>query len=579
MQVAGATLANDVRDVNLTHDNYALAQTCAKFAAMRVRPVAGFLLIVALAAAGACSSSSGAPAAPVCTAGETRVCTGPGACVGGQACAADGSAWGACDCGGAKDAGTDATPADASSDTGSAADAPAADTDAGAADATTDGAPGPVCGDHAVAPPETCDPAAGVTDESCNATTCTTLEQILSNGTIANGFARGNPARKTNLRSGFLADGHYVAAWADAVGAGGSDNGSEITVRRMGASLQTDPTAVLQGELRLQAPGNFSTSGNKTRSGTSDFPSWALVESSNLLVVFQRQPAGDTTPHVYASVQSANLTASVPDVQVSGSAGAGAPSVASASNGDALIVYREGTSVRAVLRRSGGTLSAAPFIAPSGAVGVPRVAWVGGDFVAVWSDGADVQMRRIGADGTPKGLASVANAGRTAGVQDQPDIAAFATGEFLIAYRDNNGDVGGAEIRVQKFDATGTATGTEISSVTNDLVQTGDQGSPAVAAGQNATGQRFYVVVWSDPSAPQVRGRIVNATAAGYLANPVTGLASEFRIGLAPSPRSSPAVAVGGQAPGFIAASWVDESGGDPAGADDRVRVRRLPMP
>lgn len=77
---------------------------------MRFRTIAGLVLLVALSAAGACSSSSGG--ATVCTPGETRPCTGSGACVGGQACVADGSAWGACDCGGTKDAGSDTTPAD-----------------------------------------------------------------------------------------------------------------------------------------------------------------------------------------------------------------------------------------------------------------------------------------------------------------------------------------------------------------------------------------------------------------------------------------------------------------------------------
>ena len=44
-----------------------------------------------------------APAAALrprlCTTGETRACVGPGACKGGQACLADGSGFGMCDCG------------------------------------------------------------------------------------------------------------------------------------------------------------------------------------------------------------------------------------------------------------------------------------------------------------------------------------------------------------------------------------------------------------------------------------------------------------------------------------------------
>jgi hypothetical protein len=49
------------------------------------------------------STPAPAPAKPAaaraCSAGETRVCVGAAACKGGQACLADGSGFGACDCG------------------------------------------------------------------------------------------------------------------------------------------------------------------------------------------------------------------------------------------------------------------------------------------------------------------------------------------------------------------------------------------------------------------------------------------------------------------------------------------------
>jgi hypothetical protein len=44
--------------------------------------------------------NSGGSSSAACTPGDTRGCTGPGACAGGQQCEDDG-AWGACDCGGA----------------------------------------------------------------------------------------------------------------------------------------------------------------------------------------------------------------------------------------------------------------------------------------------------------------------------------------------------------------------------------------------------------------------------------------------------------------------------------------------
>jgi hypothetical protein len=49
----------------------------------------------------ASESESAAPKklGAACTPGATERCVGPGACAGGQACAADGSAFGPCDCG------------------------------------------------------------------------------------------------------------------------------------------------------------------------------------------------------------------------------------------------------------------------------------------------------------------------------------------------------------------------------------------------------------------------------------------------------------------------------------------------
>jgi hypothetical protein len=53
-----------------------------------------------------------------CVPGQTQKCIGPGACEGGQACLADGSAYGACDCGGVP---APATPTDPGGWTSSAA--------------------------------------------------------------------------------------------------------------------------------------------------------------------------------------------------------------------------------------------------------------------------------------------------------------------------------------------------------------------------------------------------------------------------------------------------------------------------
>lgn len=60
----------------------------------------------------------------ICIPGSTQTCVGPGACVGGQVCEADGLAWGPCDCGPAP-AGTTA-PATLGAPAAASAPAPAA---------------------------------------------------------------------------------------------------------------------------------------------------------------------------------------------------------------------------------------------------------------------------------------------------------------------------------------------------------------------------------------------------------------------------------------------------------------------
>ena len=54
------------------------------------------------AVAGASPPAAIAVPARACTPGASQACVGPGACQGGQACLTDGSAFGPCDCGGAR---------------------------------------------------------------------------------------------------------------------------------------------------------------------------------------------------------------------------------------------------------------------------------------------------------------------------------------------------------------------------------------------------------------------------------------------------------------------------------------------
>lgn len=436
------------------------------------------------------------------------------------------------------------------------------------------------CGDAALGLGETCDPGRGATDEACDAAKCQTKEVILSNGKAANRFYRGRPGRKTSVSVLWTPDGHFIGSWSDqATGSSGADGGSEITVRRLTPDLisETSPI-VLMSEVRMpDASAGANSDGSKRRGGMNTSPVMVPLGGSNLLAVWAKDDG-----NVYGSVQRTNFSAAAgADFKLSGSGtGQLSPHAAASSTGDALIAFVEGTTVKTVLRKADGSLSAAQSL---GALGTPvednrpRVAWVGGAYVVVWGDGNDIKLQRIGSDGALAGTASVANAGKTAGKQDQPDVAAFSTGEFIVVFRDGQGD-SGADIRAQRFDKSGAATGTEITAVVNDQQKDGDQGNPVVTAGTSGSGTRFYLVAWSNPTASQIAARFVNVNG-GYVISYLGAKSSEFAVGTMPAPRSSPAVAVSDASKGYCAVAWADDTDADAAGDDDRVRVRRIPMP
>jgi hypothetical protein len=277
-----------------------------------------------------------------------------------------------------------------------------------------------------------------------------------------------------------------------------------------------------------------------------------------------------------AFVHDTRFDGVTPDVPVGGATTKTDAHTDAAANGDALLVYVEANTVTSVLRKADGTFGAAQVLSSGGTVSSPRVAWIGGEYVVVWSNDDDIEFRRVGADGLPTSAEDTVNKAKTAGKQDQPWVAGFATGEFLVAWRDAAGDVG-ADIRVQKFDKTGAPTGTEVGQVLNDVVKDGDQDQPVVAAGTTPLGVRFYAVAWR--TTDNIGARFVKVDESGFLVSHASATTSEFAAGVDARPRSSPAVAIGTTSAPYVAIGWSDDSDLDPAGDDDRVRVRRFPAP
>ncbi|MFI5302299.1 MAG: hypothetical protein ACHREM_29760 [Polyangiales bacterium] len=446
--------------------------------------------------------------------------------------------------------------------------------------------PGSRCGDGVVMPPETCDPGAGgATDEACDATTCQTKEVIVSKGVATNQFYRGLAlGRKSDVSLGFFGDGHVFEVWSDsATQNAGGDGPPQLTVRRLTDSLTTDSSGVtvLLNELRMQTDVGFSATGLPLRNGKCTSASLAPLDSATMLATFAWTQPG-LKPRVFVSTQRRNLgTAASPDAPLTAASVGSSqdqPATTAGSDGSVLIAFIQDGATVATVRHSDGSIAQLQTLSAAGATtSRPRVASRPGGYVVAWSDGKDVQLRLLGLDGIPVGPQTTVNANH-AGVCDQPDVAVASNGTILVTYRDAAGEVG-ADIRVQKLDATGALTGTEAQTVLNDLVKAGDQSAPAVATGIDGYGKAFFIVVWVDPSRPQLAGRIVAAEAPGYENNPIDGSTDEFPIGVAAGPRSSPAVAVVGTSPAACAVSWVDETSGDPSANDDRVRVRRIPVP
>jgi len=431
---------------------------------------------------------------------------------------------------------------------------------------------GVVCGDSAAGYGETCDPGGGAGDEACDAAKCQTKEVIVSNGKATSRFFRGRPGRKTRIGIRWFGDKFY-GAWSDqAINNDGGDGPNEVTVRRMSPDLLTETSPiVLAGEVRLPAgTSGPNTSGGAQRGSVDTAPTMVPIAGGNLLTVLVRDD------QVNAFVHDSRFNGVTPDAPVGSGTGQSDPHAAASASGDALIVFVQANAVKSVLRKADGTYGAAQSLSGGGTVSSPRVAWLGGDYVVVWSNDDDIKFRRIGADGAPKSAEDTINKAKTAGKQDQPFVAGFDTGEFLVAWRDAAGDVA-ADIRVQKFDKTGAPTATnEGGAVLNDIVKDGDQDQPTVAAGRTPGGIRFYAVAWRTKD--NIGARFVKVDEQGFLVSHASATTSEFEAGIDARPRSSPAVAIASAAP-YVAIAWSDDTDVEFGGDDDRVRVRRFPMP
>jgi hypothetical protein len=429
--------------------------------------------------------------------------------------------------------------------------------------------PPATCGNDVVEATEQCDPPGDASDPVCD-TECHTKEIVLSTG--GNGTVTGNPGDKANpfllWPAGSGNAGRLIAFFSDKAA-----SSPEITMRVMSDTLGviSTPQAFRTSLFVPRDPVEFPP---QPTTGDQSAPAAAFA-GNKYFVVFQdnNSPGSNGLDVHLRSMDSAlagEQSTAMPYVGINGPAGGGepniqeAPSVAAGSANLLFIAWHD----RAAARVFGRT-----YDTQSGALGTQqtvgnrgtniKVAGRPSGWVAVWSDGANVRLRLIGADGVPAGQEETVNEGGSAGA---PSVASLPDGRFAIAFA-NGGDV-----FVQRYTANATKVAGDQAAPVNDLVKDGDQSAPAIASMSAAGGS--YVVAWSDASSGHVRARLLGGSS-GFLFNNVDGQPTEFQASLAEGRvRANPAVAVGGAGP-FIAIGWEDKSPNPGSG----IVVRRFPLP
>jgi hypothetical protein len=133
-----------------------------------------------------------------------------------------------------------------------------------------------------------------------------------------------------------------------------------------------------------------------------------------------------------------------------------------------------------------------------------------GHFMAVWrSDGvnhSDVVARVFNANGTPAGGEYVVNVNVT-NSQDQPAVAADASGNFVVVWRSVQNGVG-AGVFARQYSAAGAAMGTASGGEFQvNVTNSGNQDKPSVAAAWNGA----FVVSWTSGNNQDGSGKGVYA--------------------------------------------------------------------
>jgi len=437
-----------------------------------------------------------------------------------------------------------------------------------------------VCGNGVVEPTEQCDPPGSTNDLVCDAS-CHTKEELLSSVNTQSGFpapAAGAASARADAALAWPVKAPLLALWDDQTDA----PDQHVAVRMLGSDMGALPSgsapALAGGSIWLTA-GMFPSAPDP---GNQQYPA-AAADAAGAYVVFGDDLCGSSTSgsfDVCLRILDPNLS-DVGTLVVNGSGGAGEPGVqthpaiALGAAETAYVAWQSAPQVGAgqivgrTVNVSTMTLGTQVVLGTGSSNALPSVATLPSGWVVAWQSDAGVLVTAVDATGKPTGSATTVSAGHT-GVQDHAAVGSIGGGDgrYAVAWADHGQN--GADIVVQRFDASGHAVAGDSSIPINNLVADGDQVTPTIA-GSAAGG--FFAVAWIDAPSGTVRARLLDGSS-GFDFNNVTGQNDEFPVSLAQGHAlAAPVVAIGGSGP-FIAFAWQDQTPGAPG-----IYGRRFPLP
>ena len=294
-----------------------------------------------------------------------------------------------------------------------------------------------------------------------------------------------------------LATGGFVVTWAD-----GSTEGGDVDLLGIKAQIFDASGAKVGAEFLV----NTQTAGSQSQpviaalSSGGFVASWSDGSSSNIKAQLFDAAGAPVGGELLVNTQTAN-SQSQPAITALATGGFVVSwTDASGGGGD-----NSGQAVKAQIFDPAGTRVGAEFLVNSAVTGdqsAPSLAALAsGGFVAAWADqngdgsSYGIKAQIFDASGAKVGIELLANS-RTLNAQTEASVVALASGGFVVSWRDVSGlggDASGAAIRAQKFDASGIRIGTEL--LVNGATLN-DQIDPSVAALTSGG----FVVGWTDSS-------------------------------------------------------------------------------